>query len=120
MDLRALPNFSPWLHPQAPPALGLEEPSWDLLEGKDQSWSHRTHSQPGISTQGPAGGQILDQDQSWSHRTHSQPAISTQGGGEERKEASTVQMGQGFAGKGRRIFRGLLEGRKEVCVGETQ
>lgn len=63
---------------------------------------------------GPAGGQILDQDQSWTHRTRSQSGISTQGGGEERKEASTVQMGHGFVGKARRIFRGLLEGRKFV------
>lgn len=23
-------------------SLGLEEPSWDLLEGKDQSWIHRS------------------------------------------------------------------------------
>lgn len=49
MDPESSPCFcaaNPKLQP-----LGLEEPSWDVLEGKDQSWIHRSPFQPGISTQ---------------------------------------------------------------------
>lgn len=76
------PNFSPWPHPQAHPTLGLG------------------------GAQPPAGICWRERTSPGSTGAHSQPGISSQGGGEERKEAWTVQTGHWFAGKGRRILGG--------------